>query len=142
MLNILKKLAAVPSVSGHEQNVTDLIAEMVKPYADEISKDPLGNLIVRKKSSNPDAGKLMLAAHIDEIGFMVTGITDKGYVKVTTLGGVNCGAVAYTVVLFDNGVRGVFVPEAGCGMGEWRVEKFVIDIGAKSKKEAENLFIS
>ena len=137
MLNILKKLAAIPSVSGHEHALTAFIADYVKPYADEITFDPLGNLIVRKKADSENAKKLMFAAHIDEIGFMVTGVTDKGFVKVTSLGGVNVAAVAYTVVQFDNGVRGVFCPDAGCGMGEWRVDKFVIDIGAKNKKEAE-----
>jgi len=137
MLNILKKLTAIPSVSGREQNITKFIAEYAAPYADEITYDPLGNLIVRKKAARDGAKKLMFAGHIDEIGFMVTGFTDKGFVRLATLGGVNLYAAAYTVIVFENGVKGVLCPDRGAGVGDWRIEKFVCDIGANSKKEAE-----
>ena len=137
MLNILKKLAAIPSVSGSERKLTEYIAELAAPYADEVYHDAMGNLIVHKKAKTDGSKKLMFAAHIDEIGFIVTGFTDKGFVRVSNLGGVNIAACAYTLVQFENGTKGVVCPDRSVGAANWSIDKAVIDIGAKDKKDAE-----
>ncbi len=139
IMEILKKLMNCQSVSGRENKVTDLIADMLKGHVDEIKKDNMGNLIAFKKGSAENAKKLMLAAHTDEIGFIVTHIEDKGFIRINSVGGIDFAAAAYSVVEFENGVKGVLVPESGVGAGDYRQNKFVVDIGAKDRKSAEKL---
>lgn len=135
-MEILKKLMNCLSVSGREEKLTYIIEDMLKDYADSITRDNLGNLIVFKKGTAPNAKKLMFAGHMDEIGFIVTKIMDNGYIRINTIGGINFVAAAYTTVIFENGTKGVLVPETGTGAGDLRQDKFVIDIGAKDKKTA------
>ena len=138
-MEILKKLMNCQSVSGREGKLADLISGMLCDYADDIKKDNMGNLIVFKKGSAQNAKKLMLAAHSDEIGFIVTHIDDKGFVRISSVGGINFAAAAYSTVVFENGVTGVIVPESGVSAADFRQDKFVIDIGAKDRKSAEKL---
>ncbi|MBQ9468738.1 MAG: M20/M25/M40 family metallo-hydrolase [Clostridia bacterium] len=135
-MKILKELMLVHGVSGRESRVADKIAEMMTPYVDSITRDALGNLICYKKGSAKNAKKLMLAGHMDEIGFIVTGVDDKGYIRVSSIGGIHYVSAAYSAVRFENGLRGVIVPE-GDFNNNFSSSKFVIDIGAKSKKETE-----
>lgn len=136
MLNILKSLINAVSVSGAEEDVSEVIKSMVADCCDEVYNDALGNLIAVKKSGNPDAKKIMMAAHMDEIGFMVTFIEDNGWVRVAPVGGINWIAVAYGEILFRNGLRGVLVPENKVGAHEYNATKMYIDVGAKNKAEA------
>ncbi len=136
MITTLKKLSAIPSVSGRESKLASLLVELATPYVDDVKIDALGNVIAHKASTRPDAKKLMLAAHIDEIGFMVNDFTDDGYVRLANLGGVSLIAASYSVIVFENGVRGVLVPETGTAATDYRIDKFVCDIGATSKKDA------
>ena len=82
----LLKLLTIPGPSGYEAACADYIEEELKPYADEISRDVMGNLICVKHGRG--GKKVMLSAHMDEIGFIVTAIEDAGYLRVSTIGGV------------------------------------------------------
>lgn len=139
MFNLIKKLCRPLSVSGREETIAGVIAEEIAPYADAVSLDALGNLTAFKGGSAPDGErkKIMFAAHADEIGFMVSFIEENGFIRFQTLGGINFASAAFTRVIFENGTRGVLVPETGVGAGDFRQEKFVVDIGAKNRKEAE-----
>ena len=139
MFNLIKKITKPLSVSGREESVTGVIAEEIAPYVDSVRLDALGNLIAYTAGSAPEGEKkkIMFAAHIDEIGFMVSFIEDSGFIRFQQLGGINYASAAYTVAVFENGTRGVIVPETGVGAGDFRAEKFVLDIGAKNRKEAE-----
>ena len=132
MTELLKKLMFAHGVSGREDNIREVIKKEAEPYADEISVDPVGSLIVRKKGNGK---KIMLCAHMDEIGFFVTYIDDKGLIKVSPIGGINTLASAYTEVVSEKGVRGVIVPESDKEIP--KVDGLYIDIGAKTKKQAE-----
>lgn len=136
-LQIIKKVINAPGISGREHKIREIIKEMVTPYVDSVSTDNMGNLIAFKKGSATDTKKLMFAAHMDEIGFLVTYIEDKGFIRVSNIGGINWGAVAYTNVIFENGVRGVVVPESQTSPNDYKADKFCIDIGATDKKDAE-----
>ena len=78
MLKLLKELCAADGVSGFETPVRKLIAQKCRPYADEMHTDVMGNLIVFKKGKKHKGPKVMLAAHMDEVGFLITKIEDSG----------------------------------------------------------------
>lgn len=138
MYNILKKLISIPSISGREGKFAQVLSEMIAPFVDESHIDAMGNLIAcRRGTAGKDAKKLLLCAHMDEIGFMATAIEDSGYIRVAPIGGIDWCASAYTVVIFENGTRGVLVPEDGAKAEDYKAEKFCVDIGATSRKEAE-----
>ena len=82
---LLKRLTDCFGVSGREGEVRELIREEVSGFADEVYTDVLGNLIAHKKGGGK---KIMLAAHMDEIGVAVTYIDESGFLRVATMGGV------------------------------------------------------
>jgi tetrahedral aminopeptidase len=85
---LLKQICEMSGAPGYEKRIRDLIIQLVTPLVDEIKTDNLGNVIAVKKSKkNPGAKKVMVASHMDEIGFIVTHIDDKGFVRFHTLGG-------------------------------------------------------
>ena len=86
---LLEKLCTVEGISGDEGSVREIIINEIKPFADEIKTDNLGNIIVFKKGKNRAKTKLMLSAHMDEVGFMVTDITSDGYLKFDEVGGID-----------------------------------------------------
>lgn len=133
----MKTLINTPSVSGKERAVGEIIKNKIAAKADSVYFDTLGNLIAYKKGSASNAKKLMFAGHMDEIGFMAIHIEDNGFIRAAQIGGINWHAAAYTPILFDNGIKGILVPEANIGANEWGSGKFVIDIGAADKKDAE-----
>ena len=132
MIELLKKLMYAPSVSGRENGIREIIKNEVAPYADEIRIDPMGNLIARKKG---EGKRVVFAAHMDEIGYFVTFIDDKGLIKVGNVGGINPVSSCYDEVVSEKGVYGVIVPSSDKEMP--KCEELIIDIGAKNKKQAE-----
>ncbi len=135
MINYLKELIKIQSVSGREEKISSYIREKIGKYFDECTTDALGNLICHKKG---EGEKIMFCAHMDEIGFIVTAVDENGFVHFAPVGGINFTAAAYSEVVFESGLSGIIVPEAGV-KDELKAEKFAVDIGAKNKKEAEKL---
>ena len=135
--NLLKQLTQLWGVSGYEKEVAAFIEKEAAPYADEIIKDAVGNLIVRKKGTGGGNGKrIMFAAHMDEIGFMVKKIESDGRLRVCSLGWNWTGSAYNSRVRFRNGMTGVVscqgtIEEAANNSG-----KLYIDIGATSKEDA------
>ncbi len=84
-LPLLKKICTTPGAPGFEKQIRELVIEQVKPYVDEVEIDNMGNVyaIKRGKASK----KIMIGAHMDEIGFIVTHIDDNGFIRFHTLGG-------------------------------------------------------
>ena len=89
--NLLKSLSESSGVSGYENNLSEIIKEVFKPYSDKITKDTLGNLTITKwaDKKNENSIDLMLAAHMDEIGLMVKSIDENGFIRFTNIGGVD-----------------------------------------------------
>ena len=139
MYQTLKKLLCdTPSVSGREQGVRDLIASLMDLLCDEIRVDAMGNLICYKAGTANAPKKVLLAAHMDEIGFIVNYIEESGYVRVAPVGGIDYVAAAGSLVVFENGTKGVLVPEGDLKKDETpKAEKCYVDIGAKSRREAQ-----
>ena len=132
MTELIKKLMFVPGISGREDKIAEVIKKEVEAYADEVYTDLVGNLIAHKKGNGK---KVMFAAHMDEIGYFVTFIDDRGLIKVGNVGGINAIAGAFTQVVSEKGVYGVIVPS---DMKDVKVDGLYIDIGAKTKKQAES----
>ena len=84
-VNLLKKICLAPGAPGYEQRIRELVIQEVTPLVDEVSVDTMGSVIAVKKGKSDK--KVMVAAHIDEIGFMVTHIDDQGFLRFDTLGG-------------------------------------------------------
>ncbi len=136
MLELLRKVSAVHGVSGFEKKAAEVIRTEIAAYTDEQYTDALGNLIA-VKHGNENGRKLMLCAHMDEIGFMVTFIEEKGQIRIAPVGGIGFVASSYDRVVSENGVRGLIVPEGRVKAADYAADKFYIDIGARNKKEAE-----
>ena len=111
---LLKKLSEAPGVAGREEQVRALVIEQLKPLVDDVRVDALGNVIAFKKGSSDR--RVMLAAHMDEIGFMVRYIEKDGWLRVQPLGGFDPRVLVAQRVLIHTKtagvVRGVFMPQS------------------------------
>lgn len=142
-IKLLERLCKCDGISGDEGKVRELIIEEIKPYADSISVDNLGNLIVHKRGKNRAKSKLMLSAHMDEVGLMITDITSDGYLKFDEVGGIDRRVLlGKSVTVGKNRINGVFgVKPIHLCKGEEttripELSEMYIDIGADSKEEA------
>jgi len=87
-VSLLKQICEIPGAPGFEKPVRDLVVSLVSPYVDEVRIDNIGNVIAIKKGTrNLDGKRVMLAAHLDEIGFIVSHIDEQGFLRFNTLGG-------------------------------------------------------
>lgn len=84
---LLKQIAELPGVPGREQKVRELVIKEIRSHVDSIETDNMGNVITFIKGKSKHAKKVMIAAHMDEIGFIVTHIDDHGFLRFHTLGG-------------------------------------------------------
>lgn len=134
-MELLRKLTQAYAPSGREDSLAELIKTIISSYVDEVYADGMGNLIAHKYGTGK---KIMLAAHIDEIGLLVNYIDDKGFLRFAPLGGVMPYASLYQRVVFQNGVTGVVAYEEKADLKtDFSLEKMYIDIGASSREEAE-----
>jgi tetrahedral aminopeptidase len=135
-LDTLAALLPIYGPSGREQAVADAIEAMVNPYVDEVRHDAMGNLIALKRGGGR---KVMVAAHMDQIGLMVTHIDKDGFLRVTPVGGVRPHWQLFQSVRFQNGAQGVVGYETKTvdSMEKLKPEHLFIDIGARTREEAE-----
>lgn len=137
MMELLKKLLAPIGPSGLEGPVAAAITEEIKDCVDELHTDALGNLIAVKRGVGENPKKVMFSAHMDHIGFIVTGIEKEGYLRVSPVGGVGMAVSRTRHVVFTNGVHGVVVKEPTDGPDMFK--DLFIDIGAEDKADAESM---
>ena len=142
---LLKTLTEAFGVSGQEQEVASIIREQVSPYCDKVETDALGNVIA-VKSGNEKGPKVMLSAHMDEIGLMVMFIEKSGTLRFRPIGGVDPRVlVSKSVYVGKNRVPGVIgakpihLQKREEADKPFDIDGLFIDIGAKDKDEAEKL---
>lgn len=133
----LKKFVMPIGVSGDESEISAVIAKDIAPYVDKVYNDAMGNLIAFKKGKGKKPKKLMFAAHMDEIGFMVSFIEESGFIRVSKIGGINYTAASFSEIVLKNGTKGVLVPDARPSGKDYKPENYYVDIGARNKKDAE-----
>jgi len=143
--DFLYDLLNTPSPTGYEQEIQRVVKKRMEQYADSIETDLHGNLIVGINTSAKR--KVMLAGHCDQIGFLITHITEDGYIYFTPLGGIDGGVLfgAHITIRGKNGPVSGVVGRKPIHMqkpeerkkASIETDKMWIDIGAKNKKEAE-----
>ncbi len=146
MLDLIKNLCLIDGISGREHFVRDYIISEIQDFADDINVDPLGNLIVFKKGEKRATKKVLLDAHLDEVGFIVTCINADATLSFECVGGISTSVLAGRAVSVGeskiNGVIGVtpvhlLTTDKKAELPD--VKALSIDIGANSKEEAEAL---
>jgi len=147
MKQLLEKLSNASGVSGFEDEVRNLMMEELKGHVDDLDVDNMGNLIATK-NGKPDGKKVMLAAHMDEIGLMVRYIDKEGFIKFSKLGGINDQMLLNQEVYIHSndekilGVVGSKPPhrmKAAEKKKPVQYENMFIDIGASNKEDAEGM---
>lgn len=142
---MLRELCLLNGASGDEQAVREYILKQIDGYCD-YSIDNLGSIIAFKKGRKTPAKKVMLSAHMDEVGFIITSITDDGYLKFSSVGGVD-SKVCLDRIVEINGIKGVIGLKPVHQLSDSekdstpKFSELYIDIGAENKKQAEN-FVS
>lgn len=149
-VKLLKSLTDVDSIAGHEMAVKALMNDYLTPVSDEIIEDNLGGIFGKKSATNGDK-TLMVAGHLDEVGFIVTKIDNNGFLKFTPIGGWwNQVMLSQKVTITtDEGkkIRGIIGSKPPHVLSPEERKKTIdmkemfIDIGVKSKKEAEQFGI-
>ena len=142
-LALLERLCCARGISGCEEEIREIILEEIRPYADCVEVTPLGNLLAFKKGANRAKTKLMLNAHMDEVGMTVTYIEDNGLLRFATVGGIDRRVLCGKPVTVGKGIPGVIGAKPIHLLTSEEREKSVpvkdlyLDIGALSRQEAE-----
>jgi len=141
LLDIQKQLISVVAPSGHEKSRGRIIAELVRPFVDEVFSDVMGNLYAHKRGNG---SKIMVAAHMDTLGFVVESIDQKGFVKVIALGGMPVYTLIGKRIRFEGGAVGTILaePRAEVAKKDLRsimMNQLFVDIGARDRAEAKSL---
>jgi len=143
----LEKLSNACGVAGREEEVRSLMKKFLKPYVDEIKEDKLGNVIGIKRGKK-NAPKVMLAAHMDEIGLLVKTISKEGFLQFTKIGGIDDRILlAQKVMVYTkkgplHGIIGSKPPHIQKEEERKKIltyDELFIDIGAENQEEAEKM---
>jgi endoglucanase len=138
MKNLIQKLVEIPGPSGYESQIRQAVRTEIEPLTNNIYIDALGNLITRigPRPAAPEKPlKIMLAAHLDEIGLIATHIDDNGFVRFTTIGGVRPQTLPGGRVRFLNGALGVIGAERNDDISRAPgIEQLFIDLGVASRQ--------
>lgn len=145
MAELLRILSETNSVSGNEKAVRNIIIDKIKNDVDEINVDAMGNVIALKKGKSGKK-KLAVTVNIDEAGFIVSDITEKGYIRFKAVGNIDPRKIiSKKVVIGDDKVKGIIGMKAihlqtkSERENVVSVSKLFIDIGAKNKAVAEKM---
>ncbi len=143
MVELLKLMSETNAASGNEKDIRDIILREISSDADDIRIDSMGNIIALKKGAQ-GGKKIAVTANMDEPGFIISSVTDKGYLKFKAVGKIDPRKIiSKKVIIGENKVRGVIGMKAIHLQTKTErenvasVSKLFIDIGAKDKAEAE-----
>lgn len=138
MKELIKNLTEIWGPSGREDLVCEFIKTEIAELVDDVRVDVMGNLIAHKAGA-PGAPRIMLAGHMDEIGFMVSYIDEKGFLRFSTVGGIRPYVLVGERVVFADGLVGILgVEKTDKPEDVLKMDKIYIDIGAIDKADAES----
>lgn len=137
----IKVLCEKDGISGREEQVASCVVSLIKDVADDVKIDNLGNVIAFKKGKTVPKNKIMLSAHTDEVGMIVTSVTDDGSLSLDTVGGVNPKVILGRAVRVGNivgviGTKALHHLTADERKTMVDIEKLYVDIGATDKEDA------
>lgn len=146
---MIQKLSESPGVSGYEHEVAEIVESYFSKYCNEVKKDTLGNVIGFKKGSKNHGRKIMLAAHMDEIGLMVKDVDKNGFIQIVNVGGIDQRTLLCQEVIIHGkekvyGVIGAKPPHLTSDEERSKVpdmEKLFIDTGFKREELREKVQI-
>lgn len=144
MIELLNKLCLIDGTSGDEAAVRDFVISQIKDCC-EYNIDNLGNIIAFKKGKNTPQKKVLIDAHLDEVGLIITHIESDGFLRFKTVGGIDASALLFRKVLINGKTTGVIggKPIHLCEGDERKklpaADNLYIDLGLSSKEEAEEL---
>ena len=147
-IKLMEELCMTPGISSHEEKIAEIIKRELKDVANDIEVDHMGNVFATKKGSSKKGPTVMLASHMDEIGLMVRFIDEKGFIKFSTIGGINDQMLmnqSVTIHTADGEITGVIGSKPPHVTKPEERKKVIpaddmfIDIGAKDKEEAESM---
>ena len=134
MKSLIQKLVETAGPSGREDQIRAVIRSEIEPHCQEVRVDALGNLIARKGSKSKEGTRIMISAHMDEIGVIATHVDQNGFVRFTGIGMVYPKYCLGARVRFLNGLRGVINSEHTPDAKEQiPMEKMFIDVGVKDR---------
>ena len=143
---ILKELAEAFGVSGNEGDVRAVVLDAVREHVDEVKVDTLGNILAFKRGTGRQRMRVMLAAHMDEVGLMVVGYDNDGFLRVGAVGGIDPRLLPGTLLQVGSerflgviGIKPVHLLEKEEGEKVAKLQDLVVDIGAQGKDEAKKL---
>lgn len=144
MIEMIEKLSLLNGISGRENEVRDFIINEVRDFADSIETDPLGNLIIFKKGAETPKNKVLLDAHMDEVGMMITAVNSDGTLEFECIGGIDKRVMlGRAVTVGKNNIPGVIgvkpIHMLSADNKLTMPEHMYIDIGAENKEEAEKI---
>lgn len=144
MIELMKELCALPGPSGCEDAVRAFVLKRVKPFADEIRTDAIGNVMVFRKGAKALDRPVAVCAHMDEVGVIIKKITEDGMLKFGFVGGVDPRVVIGRPVRFGDvpgviGIKAVHLTTAAERRTMSKTKNLYIDIGATSRAAAEKL---
>ena len=140
ILDIVKELSLIDAPSGREKPVRDKILELIGDSA-ECNIDKLGNIICEKKGDSKPENKIMIDAHMDEVGIIITSVSDNGRIKFDTVGGIDPSVLLGRRIKFGN-VNGIIecipihLTEKENSLNLPKIDDMCIDIGTSSKEES------
>ena len=144
MLKLLKELCTLSGPSGNEGSVRDFIISQIDGFC-EYHTDNIGNIIAFKKGRQTQTKKIMIDAHTDEVGLIITHITEGGFLKFSALGGIDTAVMMFRRVLINGKTWGVIsgkpihLIHRDEGKKLPKADSLYIDIGATSREEAEKI---
>jgi putative aminopeptidase FrvX len=142
-MGLIEELCNAYGPAGREHRVRKIIEKELKGHCVDIRTDRLGNLIAHKPSGSKRSEKIMLCAHMDEIGLIVTHIDKKGFIRFTNIGGVFPERILHQRVMFENGTIGVIGMEPDKDpakpASKPRMEKMYIDIGTRDLRSTQKI---
>lgn len=143
---ILRELSEAYGVSGNEGDVRTVILDAVREHVDEIRVDTMGNVLAFKRGTGRQRMRVMLAAHMDEVGLMVVGHDNDGFLKVRSVGGIDPRLLPGTLLQVGPGhipgvigTKPIHLLKKEENKKIPKIQDLVMDIGAKSKDEARKL---
>ncbi|MGE4284186.1 MAG: M42 family metallopeptidase [Clostridia bacterium] len=141
---LLKKLTEAHGLSGNENEVREIVLNEIRGYCDDITVDRMGNVIAYKKGKDDNHKKIMLSAHMDEVGLIVTGITDAGFIKFKTVGGIDARILLSKKVVIGKdkipgiiGLKAIHLQDPEERKQAVKLKNMYIDIGARNKEDVE-----